>query len=125
MPVDADQKQDKCGPNQYSLEIWNTGASGSKTKTGLSLYYYKTKWDWDNRKNRVFYSDYCGDIIHGEIAEMGHGDHIWTNELYGVGIMAHGDDAYRLKRGEIFQNFGNANFGNWINIWGFDDMDIW
>lgn len=52
---------------------------------------------------------------------MGFGDHIWSNEIYGVGIMAHGDDAYGLGMGQIFQNFGNANFGNWKNIWAFKD----
>ena len=52
---------------------------------------------------------------------MGFGDHIWSNEIYGIGIMAHGDDGYGLGMGELFQNFGNANFGNWKNIWGFKD----
>ena len=34
---------------------------------------------------------------------MGHGDHFVTGEVYGVGIAAHGDDAYILGHASLYQ----------------------
>ena len=35
---------------------------------------------------------------------MGHGDHFVTDQVYGVGIAAHGDDAYTLGHASLYQS---------------------
>lgn len=62
------------------LQIENTGAANSETYTGLSLYYYKNKYDWDHRTNRQWIVHYHGSAVApvGRITWMGVGDHFET-----------------------------------------------
>lgn len=59
--------------------------------------------------------------MHKEIRTMGHGDHVTVSQIYGVGIAAHGDDAYNLGTASLWQTVGG---GKWIQKFAADGLDL-
>jgi hypothetical protein len=124
MEIDLDKRSEfqVCGPNTFSFNIENTGNSHSDTYSGLSLYYYENESDWNTGTNRKWIEDWCGDLFQGgRIETMGHGKHFMTQQVYGVGVQAHGDDAYNLGTALLYQDIGG---GKWVNKFTADGLDL-
>ena len=79
------------------------------------------------RANRKYIVDYCGNGAQmnseggKKLTTMGNGDHFTTQLVYGVGIAAHGDDAYRLGHASLWQAIGGAK---WNSKFVADDLDL-
>lgn len=58
---------------------------------------------------------------HKKITTMGHGDHVTVSQIYGVGIAAHGDDAYKLGTASLWQTVGG---NKWIQKFVADGLDL-
>lgn len=124
MEIDLDKRSEfqVCGPNNFSFNIENTGNSHSDTYSGLSLYYYENESDWNTGTNRKWIEDWCGDIFQGgRIETMGYNKHFLTQQVYGVGVQAHGDDAYKLGTALLYQDIGG---GKWVNKFTASGLDL-
>lgn len=65
---------------------------------------------------------YCGNILQGnKLTTMGHGDHFTTQQVYGVGIAAHHDDAYKLGHVSLWQAVGG---NKWVAKFVANELDF-
>ena len=83
-----------------------------KTYSGLTAYYYKTKSDWDN-KRRIMIDTWCGNPWKN--------NHFDDYEVYGVGLQAYGNDAYKVGTLKVTQKM---SFFDWIDIIAMDAKDF-
>ena len=77
---------------------------------------------FSTRANRVYIVHYCGNPLQsGKLTTMGHGDHFTTQQVYGVGIAAHGDDEYSLGHVSLWQAMGG---NKWVPKFAADKLDL-
>jgi hypothetical protein len=101
-----------CGKITYSMDF--TPVDNDSTYSGLTAYYYKTKSDWDS-KSRILINTWCSNP-----SQSGYQNHFDSYQVYGVGLQAYGNDAYKVGTLKVTQRM---NFFDWIDILVMDSED--